>query len=161
MQRRDLLRLGLGASLFLGAASLIGCSQQTPSAGYQALRNDDLPLLQALIPVVLAGTQASTEQVLQSLDHKLAALSPAMLKLTRQLFDVLTLPLTRGPLTGVWGSWTEATDAEVEHFLERWRDSSLNLLRQGHASLLQLLLMAWYERPEAWAACGYPGPPKI
>ncbi|AIN60738.1 twin-arginine translocation pathway signal protein [Pseudomonas soli] len=161
MQRRDLLRFGLGASLFLGAASLVGCSEQTPSAGYQALRKDDLPLLQALIPVVLAGTQASTEQVLQSLDHKLAALSPAMLKLTRQLFDLLTLPLTRGPLTGVWGSWAEATDAEIERFLERWRDSSLNLLRQGHASLLQLLLMAWYERPEAWAACGYPGPPKI
>ncbi|CAK13254.1 hypothetical protein [Pseudomonas entomophila] len=161
MQRRDLLRFSLGASLFLGTASLIGCSKEMPSSGYQVLRDDDLPLLQALIPVVLAGTQASTKAVLESLDHKLAALSPAMLKLTRQLFDVLNLPLTRGPLTGVWGSWDNATGAEVERFLDRWRVSSLNLLRQGHASLLQLLQMAWYERPEAWAACGYPGPPKI
>ncbi|MDH0302667.1 MULTISPECIES: twin-arginine translocation pathway signal protein [unclassified Pseudomonas] len=161
MQRRDLLRFSLGASLFLGTTSLLGCSKQVASPGYQVLRDDDLPLLQALVPVILAGTQASTEGVLQSLDHKLAALSPAMLKLTRQLFDVLTLPLTRGPLTGVWGGWASASSAEVEGFLERWRDSSLNLLRQGHASLLQLLLMAWYERPESWTACGYPGPPKI
>lgn len=161
MQRRELLRFGVGATLFLGATSLVGCTQQAPSAGYQALREDDLPLLRALIPVVLAGTQATPEQVLHSLDHKLAALSPAMLKLSRQLFDVLSLPLTRGPLTGVWGNWANAGDAQIEAFLQRWRDSSLDLLRQGHASLLQLLLMAWYERPEAWVACGYPGPPRI
>ena len=161
MHRRDLLRFSLGASVFLAGTSLVGCSQQRPSAGYQALRDDDLPLLQALIPVVLAGTQASTASVLQSLDHKLAALSPEMLKLTRQLFDVLNLPLTRGPLTGVWGAWEQASAAQVTAFLQRWQRSSLNLLRMGHASLLQLLQMAWYERPESWAHCGYPGPPKI
>ncbi|QXH51261.1 twin-arginine translocation pathway signal protein [Pseudomonas fakonensis] len=161
MQRRELLKFGLGASLFLGTASLVGCSKQGAAAGYQVLRDDDLPLLEALIPVVLAGTQASVHTVLSSLDSKVAALSPAMLKLTRQLFDVLSLPVTRGPLTGVWGSWGNASSKQVEAFLERWRTSSLEMLRQGHASLLQLLLMAWYERPEAWAACGYPGPPKI
>ncbi|MFJ4452456.1 twin-arginine translocation pathway signal protein [Pseudomonas sp. NPDC089392] len=161
MHRRDLLRFSLGASAFLAAASLVGCSAQTAAPGYQVLRDDDLPLLRALIPVVLAGTQASETLVLHSLDHKLAALSPEMLKLTRQLFDVLNLPLTRGPLSGVWGAWAQAGPAQVTAFLQRWQDSSLNLLRMGHASLLQLLQMAWYERPESWAACGYPGPPKI
>ncbi len=111
--------------------------------------------------MVLAGTLATDKSVLHSLDHKLAALSPEMLKLTRQLFDVLSLPLTRGPLTGVWGAWEQASPTQVTAFLQRWQDSSLNLLRMGHASLLQLLQMAWYERPESWAACGYPGPPKI
>ncbi|MCO7563462.1 twin-arginine translocation pathway signal protein [Pseudomonas sp. S 311-6] len=161
MHRRDLLQFSLGASVFLAGASLVGCSPQASAPGFSTLRDDDLPLLHALIPVVLAGTQASPTLVLHSLDHKLAALSPAMLKLTRQLFDVLNLPLTRGPLTGVWGRWENASPAQVSAFLARWQDSSLNLLRMGHASLLQLLLMAWYERPEAWAACGYPGPPNI
>ena len=161
MHRRDLLRFSLGASAFLAGASLVGCSAQTAATGYQVLRDDDLPLLRALIPVILAGTQASEHLVLHSLDHKLAALSPEMLKLTRQLFDVLNLPLTRGPLTGVWGAWAQASPAQVTAFLQRWQDSSLNLLRMGHASLLQLMQMAWYERPESWAACGYPGPPKI
>ncbi|MEX5506281.1 twin-arginine translocation pathway signal protein [Pseudomonas putida] len=161
MHRRDLLRFSLGASAFLAGASLVGCSAQTAAAGYQTLRDDDLPLLRALIPVVLAGTQAAEIPVLRSLDHKLASLSPEMLKLTRQLLDVLSLPFTRGPLTGVWGAWEQASPAQVTAFLLRWQDSSLNLLRMGHASLLQLLQMAWYERPESWAACGYPGPPKI
>ena len=161
MHRRDLLRFSLGASALLAGVSLVGCSAQTAATGYQVLRDDDLPLLRALIPVVLAGTQAAEIPVLRSLDHKLAALSPEMLTLTRQLFDVLSLPLTRGPLTGVWGAWAKASPAQVTAFLQRWQDSSLNLLRMGHASLLQLLQMAWYERPESWAACGYPGPPKI
>ncbi|MGF6395266.1 twin-arginine translocation pathway signal protein [Pseudomonas plecoglossicida] len=161
MHRRDLLRLGLGASAFLATASLIGCSPQAPASGYHVLRADDLPLLRAMIPIVLAGTAASDALVLHSLDHKLAALSPEMLKLTRQLFDVLGMPLTRGPLTGVWGSWEQADARQVTAFLQRWQDSSLNLLRMGHASLLQLLQMAWYECPQAWVACGYPGPPKI
>lgn len=161
MHRRDLLRFSLGASIFLSATGLVGCTAQTSAQGYQLLRDDDLPLLRALIPVVLAGTQAAETWVLHSLDHKLAALSPEMLKLTRQLLDVLSLPLTRGPLTGVWGAWEQASATQVTAFLQRWQDSSLNLLRMGHASLLQLLQMAWYERPESWAACGYPGPPKI
>jgi hypothetical protein len=161
VHRRDLLRFSLGASIFLSATGLVGCTAQTSAQGYQLLRDDDLPLLRALIPVVLAGTQAAETWVLHSLDHKLAALSPEMLKLTRQLFDVLSLPLTRGPLTGVWGAWEQASATQVTAFLQRWQDSSLNLLRMGHASLLQLLQMAWYERPESWAACGYPGPPKI
>lgn len=161
MHRRDLLRFSLGASLFLSTASLLGCAPQSPASGFRVLRVDDMPMLQALIPVVLAGTTASRELVLQSLDQKLAALSPEMLKLTQQLFDVLSLPVTRGPLTGVWGAWEQAGAEQVTAFLRRWQDSSLNLLRMGHASLLQLLQMAWYERPEAWAACGYPGPPKI
>lgn len=161
MHRRDLLRFSLGASLIQAGTSLVGCRAQTAATGYHALRDDDLPLLSALIPVVLAETLAAETLVLHSLDHKLAALSPEMLKLTRQLFDVLSLPLTRGPLTGVWGAWEQASPAQVRAFLQRWQDSSLNLLRMGHASLLQLLQMAWYERPESWAACGYPGPPKI
>ncbi|HAV86583.1 MAG TPA: twin-arginine translocation pathway signal protein, partial [Pseudomonas sp.] len=34
-------------------------------------------------------------------------------------------------------------------------------LRQGQATLLQLIQMGWYGRREAWAHCGYPGPPTL
>lgn len=167
LNRRQLLKFSLGASAFLATAglgaSLVGYSAQTPASGFNVLHQNDLPILRALIPVVLAGTKApdAHEVVLRQLDSKLASLSAAMLKLTRQLFDVLALPVTRGPLTGIWGSWDNASNVQILAFLRRWQDSSLNLLRMGHTSLLQLLHMAWYERPESWAACGYPGPPKI
>ncbi len=167
LSRRGLLKFSLGASAFLATAglgaSLSGCSAQTPASGFITLRQGDLPILYAVIPVILAGTAApnTREALLHRLDTKLASLSPAMLKLTRQLFDVLALPVTRGPLTGIWGSWENASSEQIEAFLRRWENSSLNLLRMGHASLLQLLQMAWYEMPESWAHCGYPGPPKV
>jgi hypothetical protein len=31
----------------------------------------------------------------------------------------------------------------------------------GHASLLQLVMLAWYGNPDSWSHCGYPGPPTV
>lgn len=171
LSRRGVLKLGVGATAFLATAgvtaSISGCSSSTAAAGFSVLRGSDMPFLKAVIPVMLEGALSGlsahtvVDGTLRSLDTGLAHLSPEMLKLTRQLFDVLAMAITRGPLTGIWGSW-ETTDADqVQHFLHRWQNSSLNLLRQGHSSLLQLVLMAWYSRAESWAQCGYPGPPKI
>lgn len=171
MSRRSLLKVGLLGTTLLGTAGLTatlsGCSASTPANGYLILRSSDLPFLRALIPVMLDGA-ISTEQMpqaidgtLHSLDNSLAHLSPEMLKLTVQLFDVLALHITRGPLTGVWGSWEKASGDDVRNFLRRWQNSSLSLLRMGHASLLQLVQMAWYGRPQSWAHCGYPGPPQF
>ncbi|KHK65107.1 hypothetical protein [Pseudomonas frederiksbergensis] len=171
LSRRGLLQLSFGASAFLVTvglgASLSGCSSGEPARGLAALRDSDLPFLRAVIPAMLdgattAGTRlVATDATLQSLDRGLAHLSPAMLKLTRQLFDVLTLGVTRGPLTGIWGAWENASADDIRQFLSRWENSSLSLLRQGHGSLLQMVMMAWYSRPESWAHCGYPGPPLI
>lgn len=171
LSRRSLLKIGLCASAFLSTvgltASLSGCSASASANGFMALRDSDLPILRALIPVMIAGSlghatvSQAAEDTLRGIDFSLAALSPEMLKLTRQLFDVLALGITRGPLTGVWGRWENASAEQVREFLQRWQNSSLDLLRMGHGSLLQLVGMAWYASPNAWAHCGYPGPPKI
>ena len=107
------------------------------------------------------GLERGAHATLLGIDHNLQYLSPELLKLTRQLFDVQAMAITRGPLTGVWGGWEHAGAEDVRRFLARWEHSSLDLLRMGHASLLQLVLMAWYARPQAWAHCGYPGPPLV
>lgn len=171
LSRRGLLRVGLVGSAFLATAGLgallSGCSASTPASGYALLRETDLPFLRALIPVLLDGAVPAAQMpkaidgTLQSLDYSLDHLSPELLKLTQQLFDVLALTITRGPLTGVWGRWENASAEDVRQFLARWQDSSIALLRMGHESLLKLVMMAWYSRQEAWAHCGYPGPPAI
>ncbi|VVN85265.1 twin-arginine translocation pathway signal protein [Pseudomonas fluorescens] len=171
LSRRGLLKFSLCASAFLATAglgaSLSGCSAGTVASGFAILRSSDLAFLRALIPVMLEGAAAAEKMpaaidgTLQSLDRGLDHLSPEMLKLTRQLFDVLGMPVTRGPLTGVWGSWENASADDIRHFLKRWENSSLSLLRMGHSSILQLMMMAWYGRAESWAHCGYPGPPKV
>ena len=171
LSRRGLLKFSLGASAFLATAglgaSLSGCSASVPASGFVTLRGGDLLFLRALIPVMLDGAVTSdrmpetVEGTLKSLDYNLAHLSPEMLKLTRQLFDVLGMAVTRGPLTGIWGSWENASADDIRQFLDRWENSSLSLLRMGHSSLLQLVMMAWYGRKESWAHCGYPGPPTV
>ena len=171
LSRRGLLKVGLFGSAFLATAgvtaSLSGCSASVPASGLATLRSSDLPFLRALIPVVLAGAvkaeamPAAVEKTIAGIDYSLTRFSPEMLKLTVQLFDVLALPITRGPLTGVWGSWESASPADVQAFLERWQNRSISLLKMGHASLLQLVMMSWYSRAESWAHCGYPGPPTV
>jgi len=171
LTRRNLLKIGLMGSAFLAtaglAASLSGCSASTPKAGFAVIRESDLAFLNALIPVMLAGAvttekmPAAVSATLENLDYSLNHLSPEMLKLTVQLFDVLALPITRGPLTGVWGSWQNASADDVRNFLQRWQNSPIGLLKMGHASLLQLVMMSWYSRAESWAHCGYPGPPTV
>jgi len=171
LTRRNLLKVSLMGSAFLATAgltaSLSGCSASTPKAGFAVIRESDLAFLHALIPVMLAGAVTAeqmpqaVEGTLASLDYSLNHVSPELLKLTVQLFDVLAMPITRGPLTGVWGSWENASSADVQAFLERWQNSSIGLLKMGHASLLQLVMMSWYSREESWAHCGYPGPPKV
>ncbi|WP_030130145.1 hypothetical protein [Pseudomonas sp. QTF5] len=171
LSRRGLLKFSLGASAFLATAglgaSLSGCSSSNPASGFAILRSGDLLFLRAVIPVMLDGAvavekmPAAVAGTLHCLDNGLNHLSPEMLKLTRQLFDVLGMSITRGPLTGIWGSWENASAGEIRHFLERWENSSLHLLRMGHSSLLQMVMMAWYSRAESWVHCGYPGPPTV
>jgi hypothetical protein len=171
LSRRGLLKFSLGATAFLATAglgaSLSGCSSSVAANGFVTLRDGDLLFLRALIPVMLDGAVAAekmpvaVEGTLKSLDYSLDHLSPEMLKLIRQLFDVLGMAVTRGPLTGIWGSWENASAEAMRHFLDRWENSSLSLLRMGHSSLQQMVMMAWYTRAESWAHCGYPGPPTV
>ncbi|WP_397450476.1 twin-arginine translocation pathway signal protein [Pseudomonas sp. NA-150] len=171
LSRRGVLKISLCAGAFLStaglAASLTGCSANSLGSGFSVLRETDLPFLRALIPAMVSGSlgagssQSAVAGTLKSIDASLEHLSPEMFKLTQQLFDVLALPLTRGPLTGVWLSWESASLEQVANFLDRWENSRLSLLRMGHSSLLQLVMMSWYSRPEAWAHCGYPGPPTV
>ncbi len=171
LSRRGLLKVGLLGGAFLGtaglAASLSGCSSPAAATGFAILRESDLEFLRALIPVMLDGAvangsmPAAVDATLQGIDQNLEHLSPELLKLTQQLFDVLAMGVTRGPLTGVWGSWDSASAADIRQFLDRWEHSSLELLRMGRESLVKLVLMSWYSRPQSWAHCGYPGPPSI
>lgn len=171
LSRRGLLKVGLLGGAFLAtaglAASLSGCSSPTAAHGFAQLRDDDLTFLRALIPVMLEGAvakgamPAAVDITLQGIDRNLNYLSPELLKLTQQLFDVLAMSATRGPLTGIWGSWDNASAADIRQFLNRWEHSSLSLLRMGHNSLTQMVLMSWYAQPQSWAHCGYPGPPTV
>lgn len=167
--RRSFLKLSATAAATLSmlslSASLSGCSSESASSGFLVLRSADLVYLTAVLPVLYNGA-VSAEQMnssmhisLKAIDHNLASFSPAMRKLTLQLFDVMNNPLTRGPLTGVWGVWSQASASAIQQFLQRWENSRFDLFKMGHNALLQLAMLAHYGQPSAWQHCGYPGPP--
>lgn len=169
--RRSFLKLGAvsAASLCMLSlsASLTGCSSDPASSGFLVLRRDDIVCLSAILPILYRGAVAAEQMnsnlqgTLRAIDNSLASFSPEMRKLTLQLFDVLNNPLTRGPLTGVWGAWPKASAAAIQQFLTRWENSRLDLLKMGHNALLQLAMLAHYGQPSAWQHCGYPGPPLL
>lgn len=169
VSRRSFLKLGLGASAVLATAGLTatlsGCSSDSPASGFQVLRDSDIPMLSAIMSTLVgphpAMNQRNLNAAIAQLDLTLAWTSAAVQKQVTDLFGMLSMGVTRGPLTGIWGSWENATPAEVQSFLDRWRDSRLDMLRQGHSALNQLLQMAWYALPVSWEAAGYPGPPII
>lgn len=171
LSRRGFLKLSTTSAATLTvlslSANLSGCSSDSASNGFIVLRNDDLLFLSALLPVLYNGAvtaeqmRNSLPSTLRAIDASLAGFSPAMRKLTLQLFDVLTNPLTRGPLTGVWGTWPKTSANSIQHFLKRWENSRFDLLKMGHNALLQLTMLAHYGQASAWQHCGYPGPPVL
>ena len=171
ISRRQLLRYGLLGTLVLatagGIASVTRTLRSGPGTGYRQLRESHIPMLRRIIPVILDGAlpageaDAAVQAVLDALARSLDHLSPAMRSQSLQLFDLLSLRATRGPTTGIWGSWEEASTADIQQFLQRWENSRLALLRQGHGALSKAVLLVWYSLPESWAQCGYPGPPRF
>lgn len=179
--RRGFLKLTRGAAIGLAVAGTVaalgGASgyrwwQKRREPGFRGmlvLREQDILLFSALLPVIVGahpGTHANApnreallEKALRALDKMLAASSPAMQKQIFDLADLLTIRATQGPATGYWGSWNNASEAQISAFLTRWRDSRVNLFRFGYAGLCQLLQMAWYGLPDTWLAIGYLGPP--
>jgi len=172
LSRRALFKYGLLGSLAIAAGVGIGSSvgffnESALAPGMRVLRVRDLYFLRALLPTLLKDAASpdemtdAVEKTLSGMDYSLSHLSPAVQGLTNQLMASLSLPLSRVPLTGIWGRWNSTNDAELQQFLQRWRQSSVALLKMGHNSLLQLSLMGWYGNPTAWTQCGYPGPPTI
>ncbi|UAW98278.1 twin-arginine translocation pathway signal protein [Halopseudomonas nanhaiensis] len=171
LSRRELLKLGACASLVLSTAGLTatlsGCSSSQAANDFAVLRDSDLPVLRALFPAIVGSHPAlqadgtALELAVRQLDTTLDSTSPAVQRDVLDLLGMLSLPVTRGPLTGIWGSWDSASPDALQRFLERWQNSRLDMLRQGYKALCQLLLMSWYALPQSWAETGYPGPPTI
>ncbi|EGN75939.1 hypothetical protein A28LD_0427 [Idiomarina sp. A28L] len=184
--RRGFLKLSGRSAFALAAvgtvASVVGYTgfrwQQRSNAesanSFAVLRPQDLMLFSALLPVVLGpnptfrkgfdevqgkSSSAVVENTLLQLDSMLAHSSPAMQKQIRDLVDLLTFSATQGLVSGYWGTWQNANQADIETFLKRWRNSKTQLFRFGYQGICQLCQMAWYGRPESWADIGYPGIP--
>jgi hypothetical protein len=172
LSRRSFLKLGLAGSVALGTTSLVaglaGCGrrEQAVAQGFRFLRDADVELFRALTPVVLGDALPQdavihdplVAETLMRLDGACFLLEPHAQAELVKLFDLLHLRITRWLTTGVSSPWSVAEAADVECFLERWRDSSIGVFNAGFRILTKLVAASYYAIPATWSLSGYPGP---
>ncbi len=146
-------------------AWLSGCTSSQVVPGMRFLRPEDVELLSALTPSVMAGQvgPGDTEKIdrtVKSFDTLLGDTSQIVVDLLLEAFDVLNFTPTRGLMTGQWASWSKASVQDADHALGRLRDSSIELLNAIYAALIRMIASSYYLIPEYDASTGYPGPPK-
>jgi hypothetical protein len=167
LSRRELLKFGVAGAMLLAAAGIARGEVRPRLASVErpltVLRDKDLAVLAAIAPVILAGTPGAekADLAIGGVDRAVAGLPPHLQAEVRQLLSLLASWPGRRLIAGVRSSWPEASRAEIEAFLERWRYSSWALAQQGYHALHELVLAAWYARPDSWSAIGYPGPPRL
>jgi len=168
--RRQFLKVGLLGSSILAAAGVAAINRD-PELCVDCLwlRKGDKQMLQALVPVMLAGAlpdggehrQRSIDEVVTGVDFTIAHFPPAVRDEIRQLLWLLESSFMRPLFTGIWSDWPSTSEAEIQKFLKRWKGSGLDLLRVGYTALHDLIVGAWYANSGSWQRIGYPGPPRL
>jgi hypothetical protein len=169
--RRRFLKVGVLGSVVLAAAGGgIALSRKPgPRAGSLWLQADDWSVLQAIVPVMLAGALpddpphriSAINQVVSGVDLTVAHFPPAVRAEIRQLLWLLESSFLRPIVTGLWSDWSSVGDENIRSFLQRWNRSRLDLLRVGYTALHDLIVGAWYANPLSWQRIHYPGPPVL
>ena len=162
LSRRTFIESGLVASaLLLGGGAVAYVTWRDPA-------HDRETVLRALTRGLLASALIEDPQRDESIDRCLRDVGTAIARLPMadqsdlgRLFALLAMAPTRAALTGVTGSWSTATAAQISTFLEDWRFHRYAMMRTAYHGLRDLVLSAWYGNPASWARTGYPGPPKI
>lgn len=153
----------------LATARWLDSPEPAPAAGYRMLDSSSAAMLEAIVPVVLAGTlpgdpaarARATRETIEAFDRAVAGLSAAVQREVGQLFSAMRFAPSRIALTGLWSAIEESPPHEIAAFLTRWRESRFDIPRAGYQALTQLIQAAWYDNPSSWAAIGYPGPPSL
>lgn len=172
LTRRSVLKLGVAGGVALGTTSLVaglaGCGrrEQAIAQGFAFLRDADVVLFRALTPVVLgdalpadaAVRELLVAETLKRIDDACFLLEPNAQAEVIKLFDLLHMRVTRWLTTGVGAPWAEAEAADIEHFLERWRGSSIGAFNAGYRLLTKLVAASYYAIPSSRTLSGYPGP---
>jgi hypothetical protein len=166
--RRQFLRVGAASAAVLVATRWLHPSFAAPLGGFRVLDASSAGMVAALVPVVLADAlpmdharAARIRETVEAFDRAVAALSPAVRGEIEQLFSFLSFAPARLAMTGLWQPLERSSPEDIAAFLSRWRRSAFDLQRAAYQALTQLIQAAWYDNPGAWAAIGYPGPPKL
>ncbi len=167
MQRRSLLKLGLGAAVLLGVAGgtlallkpgLVEGERRLSAASRSLMKAVAAAVFSGLLPSEPAAREAALQAQLQRLDATIAALPAPVRAELSQLLALLGSSGGRLALVGLGSDWDSASVAEVQAMLESLRRSGLNTRQQIYHALRDLNSIAFFTAPANWPLVGYPGP---
>ena len=163
MQRRTLLKLGLGSAALMTVVGA-GLKLMRPGLRDGRLTHDARTLFSAVAVILDGSLPVSPETRESALSAHLVRLDDAIAQRARtqaeisELVAVLNLPPGRLVLAGLKEPWAEADVADVRAALQDMRRSSILLRRQAYHALRELINASLVRRPVQLGGCGYPGP---
>ena len=168
MQRRSLLKLGVGAAVVLGlaggAASLLvpGLvdARLTPSSR-EVFHAVGRALLDGSLPAGTDARRAALLSLLDRIDALVASLPPHAQSELSDLLALLATSPGRAWLAHVPVAWGEAGTVQLQQALHEMQVSSLSLARQAYQALHDIVEAAYFSEPATWQLLGYPGPVKV
>jgi hypothetical protein len=168
MQRRTLLKLGLGATAALAiAGGGIALWQPGWKEGHLSASASDVmravanAVLDGVLPTDAAQRARAVDAHLLRLEATISAFAPAVRAELSQLLALLASTPGRLALTGMAATWPAASVDEVQQSLQSMRVSRLLLKQQAYHALRDLTNAAYFSDPSAWVHLGYPGPQDI
>jgi hypothetical protein len=164
MQRRSLLKLGLGAAVVFGVAGGIAAFW-SPGLNGPTLTPAGRLALGAVARAVLDGTLPAGDDALNrhldELNKLFAGMPPAVQGELAQLMGLIANGPGRLGLMGLAKPLHEQDVATLQAALHGLRFSKLAMRQQVYFALRDLNCAAFYSQPTAWLAMGYPGPKEI
>jgi hypothetical protein len=165
MQRRTLLKLGVGTGAVLALAGA-GVALWTPGLARGRLSPDARLIARRVADAVLEGSlppdgparEAALDAHAARFESTVQGLPAVVRGELSDLFALLGTPPARWAITGLSTSWEKASRPEITSRLEAMRLSSMAVRQQVYHALRDLTNAAWYADPVAWGALGYPGP---
>lgn len=122
-------------------------------------------LARGILGGVLPADAAERERVLalhvERLETFLNGLPPALQMQVNALLGLLGNRPTRYLLTGVNGSWRDASDEQISQAMESMRLHDLGSHRLTYQVMRSITCMAFFTQTDNWTLTGYPGPMNI
>lgn len=162
MTRKFNRRQAIGISLVSGITiagfstyNFINKLRNTP-----VINNKNKEIIRRLAPVVLdldgSSFESTDKAFFQKLSGIISNLSPTTDKELRDIFMALSLPPFRW-VHGLQRDWHDASDDELNEFLNTLSRSPIPLFQVLYQSLISLISSAYYSVEENWPKINYPG----
>lgn len=168
MQRRSLLKLGLGSAILLAAVggAVVLLQPGLPGGKLSEGARDVFTavgraFLAGSLPTDPGANQIAINGLLSRVDDLVAALPLHAQAELSQLLGLLATAAGRRGLAGLSTTWTQAPVADVQTALQSMRVSSVSLRQQAYQALHDIVGGAYFADTSTWSALGYPGPLKI